>query len=315
MLEQKYNERKWNHRVIRTGSEMSLEWDSFEAFEPDLRYVLANSPAQSRETESYCTGRQSMSWLGLEGGAPAFFEKLAKGWPELREKLERRLADVQLEVPRFPTTTETRRRKRVRSEHGDTLNMTRVWNGDLEHAWERPVRQLRVAPNTKCVTLLFEIGANGTITNEQAMWRAALCMLLVRALAQAGRTFEIWVQSSSTGTFRQEAGYRGTPPNALWTAFCVKKASEPLVTDRLCTMVSVGMLRTCGFFAYDCTPYKLGYGYGMPANRGMPHTLRERQQRGETVIRIGECYSKAACLAEYRRAWQEVEDAAARSAA
>jgi hypothetical protein len=25
------------------------------------------------------------------------------------------------------------------------------------------------------------------------------------------------------------------------------------------------------------------------------------------VLRIGECYSKSACLAEYRRAWQEVE--------
>lgn len=305
-----YKARVWNHRVTRKGAEMSLEWDSLEDFWPDLEYVKKASPEQFRETCSYAEGRGAEAWLGTTGGFSAFERKTREGWPELRATLERKLSDVELEVPRFPSQTETRRRKRHRGEHGDTLNMAKVWNGDLEHAWERPVREVRVAPNTKCITLLFEVGAHCGITNDQAMWRAALCMLLVRSLAQAGRTFEIWVQSSqSSGFSTMYDGYDRNVPSKCWYSWCVKKASDPLVMDRLCSMVSIGMLRTYGFVAYDCTPHKIGMGYGMPANSGMPHSLRERQKRGEQVLRIGECYSKQACLAEYKRAWTEIESA------
>lgn len=319
MLKKAYDERRWNHRMTRTGGECSLEWDSLEEFLPDLEFNRKHSAEQYAETCSYGTGSQSSRWLGLEGGFSAFEGKMRQGWPELRAMLEKRLADVELEVPRFPSQTETRRRKRHRGDHGDTLNMTKVWNGDLEHAWERPVRDVRVVPNTKRITLLFEVGAHCGITNEEAMWRAALCMLLVKSLAQAGRTFEIWVQSSSRGTFSSYAGtssgHEPNPPQNLWVAWCVKKAADPVVMDRLCSMVSIGMLRTFGFVAYDCTPWKLGYGYGSPANTGMPHSLRERQKRGEQVLRIGECYSKSACLAEYKRAWTEIEAASAASGA
>jgi hypothetical protein len=309
MKTQLYNARKWNHTCTRTGNEMSLEWDSLEAFWPDAEYVKKASPVQFRETCGYAEGSGGEAWLGISGGYKAFEAKMQQGWPELRTMLEKRLADIELDVPRFPSQTETRRRRMRRSDEGDSLDQERVWSGDLDHAWTRPIKETRVAPNTKCITLLFEVGAHCGITNEQAMWRAALCMLLVRSLAQAGRTFEIWVQSSQSGGFTNRLEHSSDYPSRCWYSWIVKKAAEPVVMDRLCSMVSIGMLRTYGFVAYDCTPFKLGYGYGSPMNSGMPHSLRERQKRGEVVLRIGECYTKTECLSEYKRAWGEVESA------
>jgi hypothetical protein len=205
--------------------------------------------------------------------------------------------------------THTRRRKMTRGDHGDSIDMQKVWNGDMEHAWSRPVKVERLVINNKRITLAFDVTANGYVTNEMAMWRAALCMLLVSSLTKAGRTFEIWVTDSTSHPFERE--YSANPANAtptqLWTAWCVKRTSDPVVMDRLCSMVSVGFMRCMGFAAEAAGPWKVTSSFGGALNRGLPHTLRERQKAGECVVRIGECYNKQQCLDHYKSVWSELE--------
>lgn len=299
---------QWNRRMTRTGNDVSFEWDSFEQFLPDLENVKKHDRELYERSRSYAGS--GTSWLGVTDGFDGIISRVQHGWPELRQQLDIMLKNVELEVPRFPSMTKVRRRKRTRDDHGDVVNMQRVWSGDLDHAWDRPERVDRTSPNTKRITLAFDVTANGSVTNEMAMWRAALCMLLVNSLSKAGRTFEIWVTDSTSMPFQRDwtAG-AGAQPTALWTAWCVKTASDPIVMDRLCAMVSVGFMRTVGFTAESCGPWPVSPGFGGALNRGLPHSLRERQGRGEVVLRIGECYSKQDCLRHYREAWTEIETA------
>lgn len=300
MLPERFNSHKWGFTREGAGTnDESTAWDSLDAFHADLVKAQELDPEFHEFVKTVGSGE---SWFGC--GSMAEFERnLMYGWPELRTQLEAMLSDVELDVPRFPSQTEVRKRKRRRTDHGDTLDITRVWSGDLDHAWEKPQRITRVMPNTKRITLCFELGAHCGIRNSQAMWRAALCMLLVKSLSQAGRTFEIWCQST-TGNC-----YIGSGPSTFRTGWCVKSAGEPVVMDKLCAMVSVGMLRTNAFMAYNMTPYRPGMGLGTPVNSGLLHGLRKRQKNGEVVLRIGHCFSRQDVLNTYKQSWSEIEAA------
>ena len=301
MARSEYNTYVWNHKQTRTGDDVSFEWDSYESYKSDFDNIRKMDPALYNRARE-CGASDSVRWYGTEGGFNGMLDRIEKGWPELREQLAKMLSDCELEVPRFPSMSRVRRRKIRRGDDGDDLHQERVWEGNLETAWDKPTRIEKVTPNNKRITICFDVTANGWVTNEQAMWRAALCMLLVQSLTKAGRTFEIWVTDSTSHPF-----ISSNAPRRLWTAWCVKRTADPVVMDRLCSMVSVGFMRTVGFMAEGAGQWEVSSSFGGALNSGLPHTLRDRAKAGEVVIRIGECYSKPQALEHYKQVWNEIE--------
>lgn len=285
---------------------VSFEWGSHEEAIADIGEIEKRHSLDSMIVRSWNTRKQrggygsSDYWYGCGGWYEGIMSRIQNGWPEIRELAEAMAAQLGLEVPVFPTRTTLRKRKRHRDDHGDTLDMGRVWNGQLDTAWERPVHVERQQVNQKRVTLAFDISSNCTISNGQAMWRTALCMLLVDGMARAGRTMEVWITTSGANVFR-----RG--PRKLWQGWCVKKTSDPLVPDRMAAMLSVGYFRSVGFIGFHAGEWEPSGGYGYTINYGLPKTLRDRQANDETVLRIGECYSKKQAIEEYTRAFQAID--------
>lgn len=299
--------RVWKRKLIHVDQDVSFEWESFEDFLLDFEASKKLDPAFV-SAHLRDAGYGGDSWYGTSGGAKAVLEKTQNGWPELRTAMIDKVKGMELEIPVFPSMTHTRRRKRQWGEHGDTLDINRVWNGQLDRAWQRPVRVERLSQNMRRISLAFDVTANAGVTNESALWRGALCMLLVDSLARAGRTFEIYVIDSTIGAFP-------SGPRRLWTSWLVKSSSMPIVPDRLAAMVSVGYMRTVGFAAENMGPWTVSSGLGGALNAGLPHSLRDRQKAGEVVLRIGECYSKKAVVEEYKNAWERIEKAAEDQAA
>ncbi len=276
---------------------VSFEWDSFEAFLEDEAKIAARDVTAAR-----CVKGMSRSWVGHSGGYEGVRDSIANGWPELREELARMMEGIELELPVFPAMSEVRRRKRHFDDHGDSLHMDKVWRGDLEHAWTRMKKSPRITPNTKRVTLAFEIGAHCGVSNGEAMWRAALCVALADSLARAGRVFDIWIIHGTSAPFKTA----GAPAEQM-TAWMVKGTNDPLNLDRLCSMVSISFLRTMGFMAYSAHTWEPNSHYGFPTHRGLPPTLQQRKDAGEVVIRIARAFNKCEMLDEYKRCWEEVE--------
>jgi hypothetical protein len=298
-----------NVDIKKMNDGVSYEWRSYEDFIPDLIEIRKKDPGIYQRTTACGMGFNSAQrWWGANSYNEVQ-EKIRTGWPELRQKLERMMFGIELQLPQYPTAATVRRRKRQRDDHGDSLDMGRVWNGQLDTAWERPVRTERDAQSTKRVTLAFDVTANATVSNDMAMWRAALCMLLVDSLARAGRTLEVWVVDSTSNPFAWGGG--GHRPMRLWSAWCVKATADPINMDRLCAMCSVGFMRTAGFMAMGAGPWAANHSFGGALGYGLPYTLRERRAAGEVVVRIGQCYSRQEVLREYEYAWKEVEAAKA----
>lgn len=298
-----------NVSVVKVSNGVSYEWGSYEEFLADLQEIREARPefySQVRGSGQFADhDKRSESWWGCIGGFDAVVKHTKSGWPALREKVAAMMRGMDLELPNFPSRIVQRRRKRRRDDHGDALDINRVWNGELDKAWEHPARVERIALNTKRMTLAFDVTSNARVTNEMALWRAALCIALCDALARAGRVFEIWVIDSASDPF-----VRDVPcPPRLWSGWRVKRANDPLVLDRLCAMVSVGFVRSAGFIAMGCGPWSPRASFGCALNAGLPDTLRQRQEEGELVLRIGECYTKAQVISEYAHAMSELESA------
>jgi hypothetical protein len=300
-----------NNRIEKVEGGVSYEWDTYDAFLEDFKQLKEAEPhyvashlyfSGGALGMEFISSAQSDNWYGCDGGAYKCMSLVENGWPELRERLAKMMDGIELELPVFPQMDNVRRRKRRWMDQGDTVSMTRVWNGQLDTAWQRPVRINRMQPNTKRISLAFDVSDNANIRNKEAMWRAALCTLLCDSLARAGRVFEIWVIDSTVGPF-----YSG--PHKLWSGWCVKQTQDPLVMDRMAGMVSIGFMRTAGFMAEGMGPYRVTSSLGGSLHYGLPATLRRRQAEGEVVLRIAGCYSKEGAIDEYARAWQEIEAA------
>ena len=297
-------------------SAVSYEWHSFdEWFEEFKAWVKTNAgqahyKAHGGNSYGSSSERFNREWWGHPGGFQPTLKAIDSGWPELREKLLKLVEDVELDLPVFPSTTTVRRRKRRWQDNGDELDMGRVWNGQLDTCWQKPVRTERIAPNTKRVTLAFDVSDNGGVTDEQAMWRAAVSLLLCDSLARAGRVFEVWCIDSTSRPFANNWG-AVRDPGTLWSGWMVKGSGEPLVLDRLAGMLGVGFLRTVGFMGQGMGPHVASSSLGAALHQGLPHGLAERRKAGEVVIRIAGCYTKQQAIEHYRLAWEEVEAAAA----
>lgn len=81
-------------------------------------------------------------------------------------------------------TPVSRRRKAVRANSGDELDMSRVWQGDLENAWRTMRRETAIGPNR--VLIAINIGGNANIRPEALAYRGAAAFALATALLDAG---------------------------------------------------------------------------------------------------------------------------------
>ena len=140
------------------------------------------------------------SWYG--GTAAQAAERAERGWVEGADEALKRLAN--LSVP-LPTSV---KRKLVREDHGDELDIHAVYRGDLSHAWSS--RKRRPVRGSMLVRLVSQSDVNAWVTAEQLFWRGAALIKMADILTAAGYSVEILGVTSSTSA----QGYPGD--RACW---------------------------------------------------------------------------------------------------
>jgi len=289
--------------TIINGNEYHQWHESFEAMEDWCRKAM---PRNSGNVRAYTTQvvnvTRGYSWFGA-ADARAVLDNIGQGWPENAE-LVRKAAnelDAGLALGTVEAMTmEVRKRKRRRMDYGDTLDMQRVWGGELDRAWERPVRHPKLAPTQRYATVFVDTSTPARMGASQGMWRAACAVRICDLLTCAGLATEIWVGSSSEDTFASaEAHYS-------WVAVRAKEYTQPVNLDRIAALTSVGGHRTISFKMKCSAPYYIVSGFGRPYNSGLPINLRKRQEAGERVVRIGQCWYKADAIAEVAKIAREL---------
>lgn len=207
----------------------------------------------AKAKEYVTTGRDSgESWFG----APTFEalqSRLREGWPDGSRRL--------LEIATRDINPASIRRRRVRADQGDEVDMQAVWRGDMSRAWTRTRRQNRTG--VRSVSIIVNIGAHAGVTADKLFWRGASALKLASALTDAGYSVAIYGAASG-----QDCDIKGTVDTVQFVS--IKDEDQPLDLDRLAALTAMpGYFRTSLFAgickAADLRSKMVDSGLGRPA--------------------------------------------------
>lgn len=193
------------------------------------------------------------------------------------------------------------RRRKVRKELGDELDIHRVYQGDLQRAWTTTER-IEVDHKHHLVTLMIDLVDNANQDVVPTLWKAAVVIYLKREIERAGKSVRILAGSCAEGTFAQMN-------KLVTTSIVIKEYNQQLNFERLAAMSHLGFFRTFGFAAKYTTDHRLqetlGYARGM-SKKSLPINITEEEAKGHTrVVIVGAPKSllsaKSSISASYRQ--------------
>lgn len=133
-------------------------------------------------------------WYGVES-LDKVKQILAQGYPEGAALVDTIYDTI---APSLPRAVEYRR-KRIRGDQGDDLDIHAVNRGALDKAWTTTRR--RAQQGSGLIRITVDICANSYIGAEQLKWRGVAALALSRAMSKAGYSVEIVAGQSGTGAF------------------------------------------------------------------------------------------------------------------
>jgi hypothetical protein len=242
--------------VNRQGKLTAILWDSVSELErlndASTKWNIDhNSNRISYYWDRDDKGRQ---WLGVDNVAQ-LRKTIAEGWPEGVAKLEQ----IALRELASPASV---RRRRIRSDQGDEVDMQAVWRGDLSRAWTRTRRQSRTG--VRSITLVIDLCAAWNVTADQLFWRGASALRLASELLTAGYNVAIY---GATGSANIDENNKVDCTQLIE----IKGEDSPFDIDRLAALTALpGFFRTHLFggicFAADHANKLVDEGMGRPRN-------------------------------------------------
>ena len=194
------------------------------------------------------TESESESWFG----APSFSvmqSRFRDGWADGSRRL--------LEMATRDINPASIRRRRVRADQGDEVDMQAIWRGDMGRAWTRTRRQNRTG--VRSVSIIINLGAHCGVTADRLFWRGASALKLASALTEAGYSVAIYGAASAHNCDQEHS-----MDSVQFVS--IKDEDQPLDLDRLAALSAMpGYFRTA-LFAGIC---KIADLAGKPVDWGL----------------------------------------------
>jgi hypothetical protein len=161
----------------------------------------------ARHGNSYQRGKleekgSGYSWYGVASLAEVK-RILKEGYTEGAKQVDELYAAI---APSLPRAVDYRR-KRIRADQGDSLDIHAVNRGALDKAWETSKRQAQAG--TGLVRIVVDICGNGHVSASQLQWRGIAALALSRAMVKAGYSVEIVAGQAGAGAFDADYGLHG----------------------------------------------------------------------------------------------------------
>jgi hypothetical protein len=188
-----------------------------------------------------------VSWYGVES-LDKVKECLVKGYPEGAALVDSLYESI---APSLPRAIEFRR-KRVRGEQGDALDIHAVNRGALDKAWETTRR--RPHHGSGIIRIAVDICGNAHVNADKLRWRGVASLALSRAMSKAGYSVEIVAGQSGANAFEGHPSVHGT------ITVTVKPRYAAIDTATIAASVCLpGFFRYLGFASIIKQADDLGY--------------------------------------------------------
>jgi len=293
--------------IIKENEKMvSVQYDSI------LDIINGECPSKNeynkRRFKEYKNHRSNHKWFGPTcTTAPEIIEKALLGDHKLYEKyLKPKMSMLgdQKDVADSEQTIQVVKRKRIRCDQGDELDIHKVYQGQMDKAWSKTER-IEVAQKFHLVTLMINYGGNCDIKAEDSLWRAAVAVRLATELEAAGKSVQILVGTVSNATSNSH--------NKLFTeSVVIKRFNQKLSMERLAALSHIGAFRVFGFLGIVSQPSEavgsLGYSSNFSENT-MPIHLQEEVDAGHTkFIHIGQALTLHSAKNELARCYAQMQE-------
>jgi hypothetical protein len=195
--------------------------------------------------------RQSrMKWWGVPS-VKDIIKMEDKGWPQGLDRIWGMLE--QLEAPQVASV----RRKKIRSDFGDHLDMQSVFRGELDRAWEATTRELRYHVGMTTTTIFVDMCASWRTKAEEMFWRGATAVVLADAFEKSGRTVRIIGFSSCHHPYQNHR-------EGMTTSILIKDYEDMLNLEKTAMITALaGFWRYWFWRSWASVPVRLGAGFGM----------------------------------------------------
>ena len=166
-------------------------YSSIADFVSAVRLPVLN--AKNQDEYSHFMRDQYGDWYGAGCNTGEDVAKtMMAGWQEGRDRMNE-LRDQIGDVDLVPVS---RKRRLVRAASGDTLDIHKVWSGNLDTAWRTPRRLTRVSPNR--IDLCANMICAGYEHSDVLFYRGAAAAVLSDLLEQAGFMVRLVVNFGGT---------------------------------------------------------------------------------------------------------------------
>jgi hypothetical protein len=237
-------------------------YDSVSSFVHAARNDLVN-PSQRERRDNWLT-RDRGDWYGADcHTGNDVIAKLRDGWPEGRAKCEAMLSKIDTSnlVPI------SRKRRLVKTDMGDHLDIQKVYMGELDTAWQVAKRQSTRGPQH--ISILANMVCSGAEDSEVLFWRGVAAIALADKLEEAGYNVRLVVG------FGGPTGQSDEPTSCRIT---VKDYGMPLDVSTVSSVIMPGFFRAIGHMWIDGHCKKTG-----GANGGIM-VKQCKVEEGETVL-------------------------------
>lgn len=149
----------------------------------------ANEALFNSVTKRYhYAGNDAQRWFGADS-QEQYEDRLKHGWGEGVDKL-REIATKEIQ----PTSL---RKKRIRGDQGDELDIHAVYRGDLSRAWSKSKRQHKLG-GMRSIALVCNLSCAANEDAKKLFYRGASVLKLAEALSEAGYSVSIYGGAGST---------------------------------------------------------------------------------------------------------------------
>lgn len=285
----------------RQGEYGYREHFSAEADSPlDLLESVPENAERQREISRQLHGvGYGADWydrgLGYQPTGDQVTEFILKGHPAFLENLVPKIARLKppyVQEAQFRQTK--RRRKRVRGDFGNELDIHAVRQGRIDTAWTRTKHELREDHSNRNVHLIINCSLNAVISAQEAEWRTAAAVAVYDELVRLGKSVAIYMVRTSSNMFV------GQSSTICTLMVPVKKLGTQISQYHVAAYCSASFTRAVMMYRYsNLIPGKTPVGnYGVAANVPvLSRSLRHARDNGQFVLYLPHAFSEHAARA------------------
>lgn len=190
-----------------------------------------------------------------------------------------------------------RKRKRVKRDHGNSLDIHEVMQGRVDRAWDGLKFETREVQANKNIHLIINCSLNAGITADMAQWRSAAAIAIHDELVRQGKSVAVYMVRTSQNMFE---GYSGI--NTLMVP--IKRLGQYMSVEHMAAWTSATFTRVVMMYKYSNSipGRKPTMGYGFAQNwEVLPHTLRKLRDSGQACVYVPHCYTEFEAKAAIER--------------